>query len=260
MANGNGIWPSWKENRGFALMLGILMAYGIVLIGAQIRLTMLEGSKVGVADRQPSTISVTAEATVLTSPDLATLDLGVTNVGTTAAIAQDANTKTMNSLVAGMKSLGIEAKDLKTTNYNVNPRYDYNQSPAVVEGYEASHTLTVTVRDSELVSKVVAKAGELGATNISSVRYESEDLSVAQAQVREQAIAKAYEQGLAIADAMGARLGGVVSYSELNSPAYPEPYYGYAMDARGGSNAVLPELEPGLNEVVMTVYIDFAIE
>lgn len=258
MANGNGIWPNWKDNRAFALMLGILMAYAIVFLGAKIRVTMLEGSRVGVADRQPPTISVTAEASTMTTPDLATIDLGVTNVGASAAAAQDANTKIMNALVAGVKALGIDAKDLKTSNYSVNPRYDYNQSPAIVDGYEANHTLTVTIRDSALVNKVVAKAGELGATNIGSVRYESEDLSVAQAPVREEAIAKAYEQGLAIAAAMGAKLGGVVSYSEANTSAYPQPYY--AMDARGGSNAIVPELQPGQDEVVMTVYVDFAIE
>ena len=234
------------------------MAYGIVFLGAKIRITMLDGFNAGFADRQAPTISVTAYASTMSTPDLATLDLGITNTASTAAAAQDANSSKMNALTAGIKSLGVEAKDLKTSNYSLNPQYDYNQSPAVVVGYEANHTLTVSIRDSSLVSGVVAKAGDLGATNIGSVRYETEDKTLVEGQAREEAIAKAYEQGLAIADAMGARLGPVVSYSESSNPSYPSPYP-YAMDS-SAANEIIPDIQPGEEEVQMTVYIDFAIE
>lgn len=256
MAN-NCLWPSWKENRGFALLLGIIMAYSIVFLGAKIRETMLSTANIGVADQPAPIISVTTTATASVASDLATVDLGITNTASSAGAAQATNTEKMNAMIAGMKELGIEAKDLKTSSYNVNPQYDYNKSPAVVVGYEASQTLTVTMRDQDLVNSVVAKAGDLGATNIGSLRYTVEDRSIAEAKARADAIAKAYEQSLAIADSMGARLGRVVNYSEMNTPNYPIPYYAMAEST---TNAPRPDIQPGQEEITMTVYITYAIK
>lgn len=258
MTNENGLWPSWRENKGFALLLGIFMVYSIVFLGVKIRESVFNSNFIGVADQPAPIISVTASAKATSVSDLATIDLGITNTAATAALAQTENTKKMNAMIAGMKELGIEAKDLKTVNYSVNPQYDYDRSPAVVVGYEASQTLTVTMRNQELVNSVVAKAGDLGATNIGSLHYTAEDGTVAEAQARAEAIAKAYEQGSAIAKAMGAGLGRVVSYSESNTSNYPTPFYASADSL--GTNAPRPDIQPGQDEVTMTVYINYAIK
>jgi uncharacterized protein YggE len=95
---------------------------------------------------------------------------------------------------------------------------------------------------------VIEKAGDLGATNIGSLRYEADDKTAAEAQAREEAIVRAYEQALSIVDAMGARLGDVVSYAESDNPSY----YGYAYESASGAT---PDIQPGEEEVIMTVYI-----
>jgi hypothetical protein len=237
----------------FVVLLGILMAYLIVFLGAKIRETMFVSTNVGFADRPAPSISVTATATTTLASDIATIDLGITNSALTASVAQDDNTTKVNAMLAGLRELGVEDKDIKTSTYTVYPQYDYNQSPAVVVGYEASQSVTVRIRNKDLVNSVLEKAGDLGATNIGSLRYEADDKTLAEAEAREKAISRAYEQGLTIADAMGARLGDVVSYAESDNPSY----YGYAYDSAGSAT---PDIQPGEEEVVMTVYIDFAIE
>jgi uncharacterized protein len=247
------IWPTWTEHKIFSLLLGILMAYGIVFLGAKIRETMFVSSNVGFADRPAPSISVTATAKTTVASDIATVDLGITNSSATPSVAQDDNTAKVNAMIAGLRDLGVEDKDMKTSTYNVYPQYDYNQSPAAIVAYDASQTLTVRIRNKDLVSAVLERAGDLGATSIGSLRYEADDKTVAEAEARELAIARAYEQGAAIADAMGARLGAVVSYAESDNPSY----YGYAYDARSDAS---PDIQPGEEEVVMTVYIDYAIK
>ena len=249
-----GIWPSWEGNKIYAVLLGILMVYLIVFLGAQIRQTMLAGSREGYADRPAPSISVTATATATVATDIATVDLGITNAAATAAQAQDENTTKMNVIIAGIRELGIEDKDMQTSSYNIYPQYDYNQSPPAVVGYEASQTLTVKIRNKDLATTVVEKAGDLGATNIGSLRFEADDPTLAEAEARTEAITRAREQAVTIAQAMGARLGRVVSYAESDSPGY----YGYSLDARGGAGA--PDLQPGEEEVIMTVYIDYALQ
>lgn len=251
-----GFWPHWHENKLFALLLAILLVYGIVFLGVKIRQTLFETRYVGVGVRQPSTISVSATESMSVTPDLATVDLGVTTSGASANAAQDANTEKTNALLAGLQELGIESKDLKTSYYTVYPQYDYNRSPAVVVGYEASQTITVRVRNRDLVSSVLEKAGNLGATAISSLRFEVDDEDSVKALVREKAIAKAYEQALSVADTMGARIGGVVSYSETSGSDVPVYYDSYR--AVGGGSA--PDIAQGENEIEMTVYIDFSLQ
>jgi uncharacterized protein YggE len=252
-SDGVSLWPSWKDNRGFALLLGILMAYGIVFLGAKIRETMFISTNVGFADRPAPSISVTATATTTVASDIATIDLGITNAASSPSVAQDDNTAKVNAMIAGLRELGVEDRDMKTSAYTVYPQYDYNQSPAVVVGYEASQTVTVRIREKDLVNSVIAKAGDLGATNIGSLRYEADDKTVAEAEARKEAIGRAYEQALSIADAMGANLGDVVSYAESDNPSY----YGYAYDAASGGT---PDIQPGEEDVVMTVYVDYALE
>lgn len=251
---GGGFWPQWNENKLFALLLAILLVYGIIFVWCKTRQVMLEANHIGIADRTAPYISVTATDSAMISPDIATVDLGFTINAATAGDAQKQATDKMSALTAALKALGIEDKDLKTSGYNVYPQYDYDQTPATIAGYEASQTLTVKIREQAKVSEVLSKAGDLGVTNVSSLRFEVDDESTVQAEAREKAIAKAYEQAFEIAKAMDARIIGVVSYSESNGGSY-YPGYLYAESADMGS-----AISPGENEVEMTVYIEFAIE
>jgi len=238
----------------FVVLLGILMAYAIVFLGAKIRETMFVSTNVGFADRPAPSISVTATATTTAASDIATIDLGIVNTAPSASAAQDDNTAKVNAMIAGLREIGVVERDMKTSTYTVYPQYDYNLSPAAVVSYEASQTVTVRIREKDLVNSVIEKAGDLGATNIGSLRYEADDKTAAEAEAREKAIGRAYEQAFTIADAMGARLGQVVSYAESDNPSY----YGYAYEAHGGAST--PDIQPGEEEVVMTVYIDYAIQ
>lgn len=254
-----GFWPQWSENKLFALLLAIFLVYGIVYSGVQIKKSLIETHRVGVADRQPPSISVTATDNASTTPNLATVDLGVTNTASTPEKAASDNATKSNAIIEALKALGIDGKDIQTSNYSVNPSYDYNSSPARVVGYEANETLTVKIRNTETAGSILAKALSLGATNISGLQYTVEDPAAVEAEARQNAIAKAYEQAAAIASAMHARLGGVISYSEYDNSPSPYPY---ALDAvkNMGMGGGAPVLQPGQTEVSKTVQIEFAIQ
>jgi len=253
-----GFWPQWQENKLFALLLAIALVYGIVYAGVLIKKQMLELKHVGIADRQSSMITVTATDKASATPNLATLDLGVTNTASTMDKAASDNATKANAIISAVKALGIDAKDIQTSNYSVNPSYNYNVSPAVVVGYEANETITVKIRDTNLANQVVQKAVGLGATNVNGLQYSVEDSAAVEADARAKAIAKAYAQASAIARAMHAKLGGVISYSESDSSGSFYGMFDKAMSAGGPTPA--PSLEPGQSEFSKTVTIDFAIQ
>lgn len=257
--NSGGCWPQWQENKLFALLLAILMVYGIVFVGVLIKKNLMELRKVGIADRQPSIITVTATDKADTAPTIATLSLGVTNTAATSEKAAADNAAKSNAMIAGIKALGIAAADIQTSNYSVNPAYDYNVSPAKVVGYDANETVTVKIRDTSKASEVTQKAISLGATNVGGLQYTVEDSAAVEAAARAKAISKAYDQAAAIAKAMRAKLGGVISYSEYDNGGGPIIFAQDSSFGRGGAESS-PALEPGTSEFSKTVTIEFSIE
>ncbi|MFA5946183.1 MAG: SIMPL domain-containing protein [Patescibacteria group bacterium] len=254
-----GFWPQWQENKLFALLLAIALVYGIVYAGVLIKKQMLELNHVGIADRQAPMISVSATDKASATPNVVTADLGVTNTASTAEKAGSDNAVKTNLIVEAVKAMGVDAKDIQTSNYSVNPSYDYNSSPAKVVGYEANETITVKVRKTADAGAILNKALSLGATNINGLQYTVDDPAAVEAEARQNAIAKAYEQGTAIATAMHAKLGHVISYSEYDNSS-PLPYFSSKDMLGGAGNGMVPSLQPGQTEVSKTVTIEFAIQ
>jgi uncharacterized protein len=77
---------------------------------------------------QPSSFrsfSVTAEGKTVSIPDVAAFSFTViTEGGIDLAALQTKNTESMNNAIDFVKGQGVEVKDIKTSYYNVNPRYE----------------------------------------------------------------------------------------------------------------------------------------
>lgn len=254
----SSFWPQWNDQPVFTVLLTLFLATGVVWLGAEAYKAFQESSRVGYGEQMSPSISVSAEGTAVAKNDIATVDIGVTKTAPAASDAQNKAIETMNVLTAAMKDLGIAADDLQTSSYDVYPQYDYEQSPAIIVGYEASQTLTVKIRKSELVNAVLGKAGDLGATNIGSLRFEADDDTEAMNAARAEAIAKARAQAESTAKAMHATLGDVVSYSEsFGGGGYP--YFKSYSELAVASGSV-PDVQMGQSEVQISVYLTYSLE
>lgn len=259
MASNNTVWPTWQDNKLFTVLLGILMVYAIVLTYEKIALTTRQITTAGYSDQTAPTISVSGEGTAYGSPDLRKVDLTVQSEASTTNAAQDANSAKIATLLAALKTLAIDDKDIKTSNYSIYPEYDYDKSPAVITGYQASQSLTVTMRDEKLVASVLQVAGDNGVTSIGDVQLTIEDTTELENDARAEALAEARAQAESIAAAMGATLGKPVSYYESTGGGTYPVYYAKDMMGMGGAE-VAPSVPEGENEVTMTVNVTYAIE
>lgn len=255
---GNSFWPRFEENKMFTVLLGILTVYGIVWLGANIRKTLIETRFVGMAERQPATIMVSATGHGKAVPDLAMVSFSVSAMKPTAAEAQAEATAKTNAILPALKEIGIAEEDIQTTGVSTSEERDYVNDPTKIVGYRTYSSISVKVRDNAKVGAVLAKVAELGATNISGPQFILEDNEVALAQARTEALEKAKRQADQIAAAMGARLGGVVTYGEDAGGYGPYPMYARAeagMDAGG----MKVDIAPGQEEVTVNVVLQYAI-
>ena len=153
----------------------------------------------------------------------------------------------------------IKEEDLKTTNYNINPTYQYTSGRSVIIGYDVTQTLQAKIRDLTKVSAVLDKAAALGANQVGSLGFTFDEPEKLNDEAREKAIDDAKDKAEGLAEKLGVELGKVVSFSEstngVPSPAYYSAKEGYGV---GGGGAA-PDIQTGQNEIVITVNLAYEI-
>lgn len=175
--------------------------------------------------KMPRTISLSGHGEVKSAPDMAYVTTGVTTQAATAAEALAANTAAMNTLFTALKDAGIEEKDMQTSNFMVQPRYDYNdgKQPPLLVGYDVSNTVTVTVRKLEGLGALLDKVVQAGSNQINGITFDISKPDAAMDEARKLAAADAAHKAKIYAEAMGVTLGPVLSVSEgvNNQPPVP---------------------------------------
>ncbi len=208
-------------------------------------------------------LAVVGVGKVDTTPDTASVDLGiVVNDATTIEAASTEINKVNNAIVEGLASLGIEKGDVKTSNYSINPNYDYTRVPnGSITGYNGNTTVTVKVKDTTKLPQVIEVGTKAGANQVMGTNYTIDKPEDYQEQARAKAIANAKEQANKMASELGIRLGRVVNIVESSSGGMPMPLMYeksvVSLDARGGSNAPVPDLQPGTQTITSTVTLYF---
>ena len=169
-------------------------------------------------------VSVSGTAVVHVTPDRALIQLGVQSNGRTAAAVQAANTASITHVSRDIKTFGVEAKDISTDWYVIEPIYeDYDSLH--IKGYRINNTIAITLRDVNKVNDVITAALQAGANQVIHVELYTSELRKYRDQAREMAMKAAVEKAQALAQAGGAQVGCVRGISE-NSWSYYNGWYG----------------------------------
>lgn len=190
--------------------------------------------------KMPRVISLTGHGEVKSAPDMAFVTTGVVSQGATAAEALSANTTAMTNLFAALKAAGIEEKDVQTSNFMVQPRYNYPENkPMELVGYEVSNTVTVNVRKLADLGALLDKLVQSGSNQISGIGFSVSQPEAALDEARKLATADAARKAKVYAEALGVSLGPVLSVSEGFNVPPPMPLLrGKAMMADAASAPV----------------------
>ncbi len=231
----------------------------IIFLASATYTKILEGRYAGQSSQYKNTIFVSGEGKVFAKPDIGQVSLSVISDALTVALAQKDNTDKMNKITSAMKEAGIKEEDLKTTNYNVSPRYQYSAGRSTIIGYEVTQTLEVKIRDLAKVGDILDKAAGVGANQVGSLSFTIDDPEKLNAEARQKAIDNAKEKARDLAKSLGVALGKVVSFSE-STGGTPVPMYSSAKEALGmGGGDAVPDIQTGQNEIISSVSISYEI-
>lgn len=241
------------------IVVASVAAMLVIFLAAATYTKVIEGRYAGQAAQYKNTISVSGEGKVSAKPDIGQVNLSVVSESKTVAVAQKDNTEKMNKIIKAMKDLGVEEEDLKTTNYNVSPNYQYHDGKSEIIGYQIAQTLEVKIRDLEKVGDILNQAAVAGANQVGSLSFTFDDPEKLNTEARQKAIDNAKTKAQDLAKALGVSLGKVVSFSE-SSYGQPTPMY-YANEAlgKGVDSAPTPEVQTGENEINISVSLSYEI-
>lgn len=204
------------------------------------------------------TVSFTGEGKVKAAPDTARVDIGLTTEGKDTITVQNENSSKMNAVIKFLKERGIHEADIKTNNYSLSPKYEYNKGKSSLVGYTLNQNLEITVRNLDKIGEILDGAVSSGANRINSVSLFVNKPEELKNKAREEAVKAAWEKASLTSKTAGFRLGRLVGFSE--SSAGEPPVYFEAMAAKGGGAASAPQIEPGTQEIKINVTLTYLLK
>jgi uncharacterized protein YggE len=171
------------------------------------------------------TVQVSGSALINVTPDRALIQLGVQSNGATPDAVEAVNSDAIKKMIKALKAQGIEAKDIATDFYMIDPIYE-NYDSLYIKGYRINNIVAVTLRDVKKTSAILAAALNAGANQVIHVEFYTSELRKYRDQARELAMKAAKEKAQALASAAGASSGCVLNISENSWSYYNGWWYG----------------------------------
>lgn len=252
---------------GMSRLLLMLVAVFAVLTTIAITLGLVNVAHAGSVSVLPVTsqqtgITVCGHGTAQIKPDRALINAGVNVQASTAQAARDGAASAMTAVINAIKSNGVASDDIQTGYISIAPQYDYNGGTPRTNGYMASNSVNVTVRNVAAVSKVVDAVTAAGGNSVfvSGVSFSASDPSAAATQAQQKALADAKSQATHIAQSAGVNLGTPISISVggCGNNSAPVPYLNQSA-AAGDKSTVSTPIQPGQQDVAVDVAVVYAI-
>ena len=164
-------------------------------------------------------MTVTGQGVINVEPDLAHINLGVQTVGKTANAALKENNSKMAKIIAELKAVGIEDRDIQTTNFSISPQWEQikqsskHQRPKII-GYIVSNMVNLRIRDLDTIGEVLDQVVNLGANSFHGIRFDISNRAELMDDARVLAVKKARSRAEILTEAAGVELGEILTISE----------------------------------------------
>lgn len=219
-----------------------------------------------------NSISVSGKGEAVSIPDIASFSFGVSETAKTVADASNKAADRMNAALKAVKDAGVDEKDIKTTSYSINPKYEYEggdcntyrctPGKSTLVGYEVGQTVQVKIRDLKKAGDIFSTISSLNVENVNGLSFAIDDIEKVKAEAREKAIADAKAKAQILADQLGVRIVKITSfYDSTDQPVY------YGREGMGGDMMVMsakavsaPQIPAGEETVTSSVTITYEIK
>lgn len=206
------------------------------------------------------TLNVNGVGSIDLTPDIAYIYIGVHDEAATASEAVDSNKTQTTAVINAIKKAGVDAKDIRTTNFSIYPSQQYGPDGTVTGTiYMVDNSVYITVRNLDVLGNLLDAAITAGANSVNSIQFDVADKTAAVKEARAKAVADAKSQAQEMADAAGITLGDIQNLSFYENS--PMPMLSGKGGGGGGMTAdVAVPIQPGQLTISVNVSITYSIK
>ncbi len=193
-------------------------------------------------------------------PDQVTISFGVTKNAPNVSDAQNQTNNAINSILDNLKNLDISDKDIKTTNYSVNPNYSFEGTQRIT-GYNVTQNIELKLKNIQNTNKAVDAIVSAGANLVGQIQFGFSDKAKAELEekARKEAVSNAKQKAQGIAKSAGVKLGKIINVQELREGGIsPIPFLEKAADSAGSGRET--SITPGENAIRLTIILTYEIQ
>lgn len=206
---------------------------------------------------EDSKLYSSGKGSVFAKPDTVVIEAGATTEGVTAAACHAKNKAIMDAVLANLKKFGLEDKDIKTVNFSLNPKYNYDRAlkKNLLDGYMLTHIFRVQHKDAKKAGELVDAIVSGGATNVNNIYFKVSDEDKYRAEARKLAVEDAKRMAKELAGNAGVTLTRILSIQESENPIqYPHFAQKAMLMAEDSGPAPVMEGETEITSSVSLVY------
>jgi uncharacterized protein YggE len=205
-------------------------------------------------------LSVSGTGEVSKKPDIATFNVAVSSTGATASQALQANSRTMQSVFAAMRRLGIAERDVQTSSVNLQPQFqrfnrgspEGNQTPRIT-GYTANNSIRIKYRDLDRLGRVIDELVKAGANRVNGPNFGLANADAEMDQARVAAVRDARRKADLYAGAAGMRVKRIVMISDQHTTSI-RPQARFAMAEAASSDVPISAGEQQISANVKVLF------
>lgn len=193
-------------------------------------------------------IEVIGQGVVKTVPNVIQTNLGIQTQKETVQDAMETNQKLISNLYEKLIALGIEKKDIVTSQFYLN----YYKNEDKKDVYTVSNNLEIKIRDLKKINDVLSISTKEGVNNIWGINFVTDGNVDLAKKARIAAIENAKLKATEYAKAAGMKITGILEISEIQNNSYG--FTGMAKSNSFNESAVYGPEELEFTDSVRVIY------
>ncbi len=203
------------------------------------------------------TISVSGSGSVRIPTDTAKLTFSVITKNSSALKSVQENASKMNKVYDALKKVGIDEKNISTSNYNLYQESIYKDGKSEPGDYVTSNDIVIMLYDVDKSGIVIDTAVAAGVNRMNGISFLVKDSKDALDEARVLAFQQAKEKAELFAKEAGCKLGKVITIME-NSGGYSATRE--IMDAKMVTASNSTMISAGTDAITASVSVVFELE
>ncbi|MEM7348422.1 MAG: SIMPL domain-containing protein [Chloroflexota bacterium] len=162
----------------------------------------------------PHGITVYGSSIIRVSPDVARINIAVSQIGRTP---QKAFSQARQAASKVQKYLSqAKVNDFGSSRINLSEAKEYKGNKWVQSGYEAKINFEILIDELDLIEEILVGVTNAGANQISNVNYQAKELKEIRQKARQQAVTAAIEKAESYCSASNTSLGSILHIEDVN--------------------------------------------